>query len=126
MKRIFALFAATAALAAPAFAADYTPVPCGTFGVQASSCDACFDGGRLYQGIARVGLYDDFINNGDVKATIFADNGMLASFTTLNPSTTWVRSVSMFQYSPAITWHTSTSGRAYVSFDPHTTTRLVT
>lgn len=113
----------------------YPEVSCSSYGLQANSCNQCFDGWFVYNGYGRAPLYDDFLNTTSLKQIILAsENTQPVLFENLQPSLTWTYSKNpLFHFSQTfstpsaslITKYPVLNGTSFYTFQPNSTTRYV-
>ncbi|MDD3120579.1 MAG: hypothetical protein PHF46_04170 [Candidatus Gracilibacteria bacterium] len=111
-------------------ASDFSTQSCSSFGVDATSCQQCFNGGTVYTGEALFGLYDDYTNNSGLNQIMFMDSWGSINFTTLQrPGTVWEHSgngsENMFSFVSGFFDQTSKSGRSYHMFAPGSNERFI-
>lgn len=120
MKR-FLLFLVTVISPAITYAATpYPQVSCSQYGVQANSCNQCFEGIRMYpsQTIGVTDLYDDFSNQSTNRIVMWKDDGASYEATVLQSGMSFFTSTNIFRFPTNFVFYTSSSGKNYHIFEP--------
>lgn len=103
----------------------YPEVPCSTYpSSMTNSCDQCFNAWTLYQGVARVGIYDVFNNNtSNPYVYVRSENSTTYSFNIYNWWSMFV-SNNLLLYPDELVFYNGSIWQ-YAMFDPNSQTRFL-